>query len=69
MRLFFGSALSGVFVQQSRKRFFRLGANAEVGVGLGEENLPVFCDHIGCWQGSRQLGSPFIKGTLTMIER
>jgi hypothetical protein len=31
--------------------FFGLGADAEVGVGLGEKNLTVFRDYVGCGDG------------------
>jgi len=31
--------------------FIRLGADAEVGVGLGEEDTAVFCEDIGCRDG------------------
>jgi len=45
------TALSGVVGEGGSEDFFRLGADAEVGVSLGEEYAAVFCDHIGGGDG------------------
>jgi len=49
--------------------FCGFGPHAEVGVGLGEDYASSGTDDIGGGQGNRQLVSPLMKGTLTMIER
>jgi hypothetical protein len=35
--------------EHRRQRFFRLGANAKIGVSLGEDYASSGSDYIGCW--------------------
>jgi hypothetical protein len=62
----------GVAGEGGGQGFFGLGADAEVGVGLGEieATLRSLANDIGGGEwGRRQLGSPLTKGMLTRMER
>jgi hypothetical protein len=45
------SALAAMMREGGGQSFFRLGAYAEIGVGFCEEDLAVFCDDVGGWDG------------------
>ena len=61
--------LAVVDVASGGQSFFRLGADAEVGMGFCVDDFSVFRNHVSRGNGSRQLLSPLTKGMLTRMER